>query len=68
MFRAERIHLTSLPPLAQALANLAQILAAWEVRHRTRCHLARLSPAMLDDIGLTVDAVDSETGKPFWRD
>lgn len=57
-----------LPPVSAALFNLARVALVWEQRRQTRRAMARLDGHMLRDIGLTAEAVEGETGKPFWRD
>ena len=43
-------------------------LRGWRERARTRHALRNLSPAGLDDIGLSRDAALVESYKPFWRE
>ncbi len=46
------------------------LLAAWDARLRFRWDLARKAaetPHLIDDIGLTRDAVETEIAKPSWR-
>lgn len=38
----------------------------WQQRARQRARLAELSPELLEDIGLSARAADTEAGKPFW--
>jgi uncharacterized protein YjiS (DUF1127 family) len=56
-----------LPPLSRLLVTLALTVAAWELRHRTRKHLADLPEQMLRDIGLNPNDAAIEAEKPFWR-
>lgn len=67
MTRARSLNPATLPPLALIVAKLAQALAAWETRRRTRAGLTRLDAHLLRDIGLTEQARAAEAGKPFWR-
>ena len=51
-------------------ASLWDLIGSLERRLRYRRDLRRLlelSPHLLNDIGLNVDDVRSECGKPFWR-
>lgn len=57
----------NLPPLSQVVMALALLVAAWELRHRTRKGLAYLEPHLLRDIGLDGLTVDAECAKPFWK-
>ncbi|GAB4387746.1 DUF1127 domain-containing protein [Albidovulum sp.] len=50
-----------------AMAGLAPLLAMWRARRATRRALARLTPALLADIGLDAAAAAAEARKPFWR-
>jgi uncharacterized protein YjiS (DUF1127 family) len=57
-------------PAPPGLTRLRALLAAWEARLRFRWDLARKAaetPHLIDDIGLTRDAVETEIAKPFWR-
>lgn len=56
-----------LPPLSRLVVTLALTVAAWELRHRSRKHLTRLSPTLLQDIGLDATDASTEAAKPFWR-
>lgn len=50
--------------------KLTAYVSRWREQHLYRRDLARLSkevPHMIDDIGLTMDEVESELAKPFWR-
>lgn len=47
--------------------RLAALIALWRERHSTRQHLARMSPHMLRDIGVTPGDAADEIAKPFWR-
>lgn len=66
----------SKPPLAQAdvshrhPASPRSIIATWEERKRFRLDLERMaktSPHLIDDIGLTKRQVAAEIAKSFWR-
>jgi uncharacterized protein YjiS (DUF1127 family) len=48
-------------------AVLIEGVLAWVERVRQRRHLGELSDHMLKDIGLSRADVESEIGKPFWR-
>lgn len=61
---------TARPPAPPGLTRLRALLAAWDARLRFRWDLARKAaetPHLIDDIGLTRDAVETEIAKPFWR-
>ena len=62
------LNLATLPPLALIFAKVAQSLAAWETRRRTRAGLMQLDAHMLRDIGITEATRAEEVSKPFWRD
>ena len=51
----------------RALAWLYSCLAEWYRRSRSRAELARFSPRMLRDIGITPGDLERECDKPFWR-
>jgi uncharacterized protein YjiS (DUF1127 family) len=57
--------------LAETGWNLASRLycrvAEWYRRSRSRRQLARFSPAMLRDLGITPAEREEECNKPFWR-
>ena len=54
-------------PGLRALDRLYSYLAEWYRRSNSRAELARFSPRMLRDIGITPDDRERECGKPFWR-
>ncbi|WP_425358930.1 DUF1127 domain-containing protein [Antarcticimicrobium sediminis] len=39
----------------------------WTLRRRTRTQLNRLSPYMLEDIGITPAQARKEAERPFWK-
>lgn len=52
------------------LANPRSIVAVWRERIHARWALeqmAKASPHLVDDIGLTKQQVEAEIAKPFWR-
>lgn len=52
------------------LATLRSLIATWTRRERIRRDLARLakaSPHLIDDIGLTRRQVETEIAKHFWQ-
>jgi uncharacterized protein YjiS (DUF1127 family) len=68
MSQAETIALAHRPPpLSRLLVTLALTVAAWELRHRTRKSLARMSTEQLSDIGCDASLARVEAAKPFWR-
>ncbi|WP_244483492.1 DUF1127 domain-containing protein [Mesorhizobium sp. 1M-11] len=54
-----------------SLAGLSGSIAAWQRRTRFRWELKRLAkdtPYLIDDIGLTKEQVEEEIAKlPFWQ-
>lgn len=56
-----------LPLLSRLAVTLALTVTAWELRHRSRKHLAGLAPERMRDIGLDPAAAACEAEKPFWR-
>ena len=53
-----------------SLATLRSIIATWSERIRFRWKLEQLakeSPHLIDDIGLTRRQVEAEIAKPFWQ-
>jgi uncharacterized protein YjiS (DUF1127 family) len=56
-----------LPPLSRVIVSLALAVADWELRHRTRKHLAGLTSHQIKDIGLDPMTAASEAAKPFWQ-
>jgi|LNAP01.1.fsa_nt_gb uncharacterized protein YjiS (DUF1127 family) len=49
------------------LARIANLLAVWQERRRSRSTLAHMSESMLKDIGLSPGDAINEWEKPFWR-
>lgn len=50
--------------------GLRSLIAAWDKRAYFRWQLARMAretPELIDDIGLTMAEVNAEIAKPFWR-
>ncbi len=56
-----------LPPLSRFAVRAVLVLVKWDLRHRTRRDLSRLSPHLMDDIGLELQMAEIEIEKPFWR-
>jgi uncharacterized protein YjiS (DUF1127 family) len=52
---------------ASVAIRLADSLAEWLQRARSRRVLAQMDERMLHDIGITRDTALSEHEKPFWR-
>jgi uncharacterized protein YjiS (DUF1127 family) len=55
---------------AYTLAAVGNLISAWRERGYFRWELARLAkdnPELIDDIGLTMQQVEAEIAKPFWR-
>lgn len=48
------------------LSGAWDTIGLWRERARQRRDLARMSPEMLKDIGISVSAARAEAGKPFW--
>jgi uncharacterized protein YjiS (DUF1127 family) len=57
--------------LVQKLENAGSLVKAttnaWTIRAKGRNDLARMSPRMLQDIGLDRAEVQMEINKPFWK-
>ena len=51
----------------QLVLLIADVIALWRERARSRKQLLRLDDALLKDIGITRADVERETMKPFWR-
>jgi uncharacterized protein YjiS (DUF1127 family) len=49
------------------LSSAQRVVAQWLQRARDRHELANLSVWQRRDMGLTLDAIESEVRKPFWR-
>ena len=56
-----------LPMLARLAVQFAVIVTQWDMKNRTRKHLARLDDHMLRDIGIERDAAYTEARRPFWH-
>ena len=55
---------------AEGWPGLRSLIATWNDRGRFRWELARMArdtPELIDDIGLTMAYVETEIAKPFWR-
>lgn len=61
---------SALAPRARGLRArlwaVANLVALWRQRRRTRAALRDLPEHMLRDIGLTRSAADAEARRPFW--
>lgn len=57
----------SLPLAADLAVLVAATLVKWDLRHRTRRALSRLTPEQLRDVGLTPEMAAQETLKRFWQ-
>ena len=59
------------PVLQESWSDLARaswrLVGLWRERARQRKVLAELDARMLNDIGITRDAAERESSKPFWR-
>ncbi len=47
--------------------HLAETLAEWRRRHRSRLYLAHMSDLELHDLALSRIDADQEAEQPFWR-
>lgn len=54
--------------ISEKWTNLIAILNEWQVRRRTRAHLASLDDRILRDIGLSRYDAHKEAEKPFWEE
>jgi uncharacterized protein YjiS (DUF1127 family) len=52
---------------ASLLSSARRLVAQWLQRARDRHELANLSVRQRCDMGLTLDSIESEVRKPFWR-
>jgi uncharacterized protein YjiS (DUF1127 family) len=53
--------------LAKVMHSLATTAGRWRQIHRSRRDLMRLSPYLLDDIGLDRQTCEDEARQPFWK-
>ena len=44
-----------------------EVIQLWHSRARQRRQLADLSPELLRDVDISLDAARAEAAKPFWR-
>jgi len=51
-----------------AVSRAVRIVSTWQQRAADRHVLARLDDHLLQDIGLTREAVRRDLMKPFWRE
>jgi uncharacterized protein YjiS (DUF1127 family) len=51
----------------QTLARVFNTMHTWNHRSKSRISLARLSPRLLDDMGMTEEQRQSEINRPFWE-
>jgi uncharacterized protein YjiS (DUF1127 family) len=54
-------------PVRDVLAFVRRMFAEWLQRSRSRDELAGLSERQRLDVGLTLEQVEVEIRKPFWR-
>lgn len=54
-------------PVLPALRRIVVAMGHWTLRRRTRTQLNRLSPYMLEDIGITPAQARKEAERPFWK-
>jgi uncharacterized protein YjiS (DUF1127 family) len=72
LYDAVRLDLREPPAVATGASSrhgLRSLIAAWHERAYFRWQLARMAretPELIDDIGLTMAEVNAEIAKPFW--
>ena len=55
-------------PSTQSMAvQTWKVIQLWRSRARQRMQLADLSPELLRDVDISLDAARAEAAKPFWR-
>jgi uncharacterized protein YjiS (DUF1127 family) len=54
-------------PFALVVVTFAELLLNWDMRHKTRKSLKKLTYAELDDIGLTRAQACTEARRMFWQ-
>ena len=57
----------SLPVISWVAVQVAYHTLQWTMRYQTRKCLRHLTPAQLDDIGISAADAYHEARKPFWR-
>ena len=67
MSRATALFNQPLPPLSRLALGLVLTFVTWDLRRRTRSDLAKLSPHLLNDVGIDGPLAETEIAKPFWR-
>ena len=68
MSRATTLFDQPLPPMTRLALGLVLTFVTWDLRRRTRNDLAKLSPYLLNDVGIDGHVAQTEIAKPFWRD
>ena len=53
--------------ISRVFGAIFNTLLAWQARANERRQLGELEPHLLQDLGLSRDAVNQEIAKPFWR-
>lgn len=53
--------------LSSRLAGLVDLVAIWELRHKTRNQLALATPDVLRDVGISESQRFIEVSKSFWE-
>lgn len=57
----------TLPTLDSASRNIMSTLKLWAARAEQRRQLRNLPDYLLDDMGISQEALQAEISKPFWK-
>lgn len=67
MSRATALIHQPLPPLSRLALGLVLTFVTWDLRRRTRNDLAKLSPHLLNDVGIAGQVAQTESARPVRR-